>query len=412
MFKFLRWLLVPLFPIAGLIIGISLMPERKPLWRTKFDHEITPLGFAEHERYFLVAESKDNIIKSLIAMNILTGKVEHHVGLPAELTQVKKLEFRQAELYDDSHHVFLIPNNLGWVMNEMIVFDWLNQIVVEKYQSNFKNGALNNPTIRGTALATLGNSNKLIIWNILENVPVAVIAFASDRCQCNFGLNETGSLAHVMVEEKGNNRLLLIDVKKQAIVQTIPGTFQEVHWATDGRSFQAIELDLQRSSLFARKFVLGNNGYSPTTTSPCYFGFISEPPFLNRPFITLSHRNYSDPLRLKLMATLGTRFQFLLERLWPVGQVTQLLDKQTGRLLHQFVNTEQGSFNYWPFPNQSGTSLVLSSGNTVVYWDIYPFSRHYPIIGLVVGLITSTWLAWRLLRNRPNPKQPSPILVQ
>ena len=90
---------------------------------------------------FLVAESGNNTIKSLKALNILTGEVDHHVFLPEELLDGKRLEYRHVKLYDDSHQVFLIPDRRNSSEEQLIVFDWLHQQVVRRYSgSSYEHG--------------------------------------------------------------------------------------------------------------------------------------------------------------------------------------------------------------------------------------------------------------------------------
>jgi hypothetical protein len=422
MIKFFAWLLIPMLPIIGLIGGIWLMPEAKPRWKTRFDHEVTSLGYAEQGRFFLVAESGNDIIKSLIAVNIETGKVEQRAKTPDDLEPDRKTQYRQVRLCDDSHLVFLIPDRYSIPDprngddESLVVFDWLNQRIVQRYQaSSSEHGALNRPILKGTTVVAhggRGNTLNFVIWNVAGKDPVQVISCAPKYSSYEIGLSETGLLANVMIKEPDNNRLLLIDIKKQAIVQTIPGTFQEVHWAPDDRSFITIELDQKQTHLVGRKYILGEKGFAAEPQDTLPLDFNSDPPFLDRPFITFSHRTVDNAWRKKLATILGPRFQFLLDRVWPAGQIIQLHDKQDGRLLHRFVNTEPDSWIKWPFPNQSGTGLIFTDGKSVAYWDIYPMCRWYPAVGLVIGICFGSLYAWRLLRLRPNPKQTSLVIPE
>lgn len=414
MLKLLRWLLVVLLPLVGLFGVWWLMPDAKPRWTTKFDHEITPLGYAEKEHLFLVAESGNNIIKSLIALDIQSGKVAHQAKAP--VLDDKNVQYRQVSLYDDSHQVFLIPEPQRDGNEHLIVFDWLNQRIIERYQSSMsEHGALNRPVRRGSTLVAhggRGNTLNFVIWDDAEKSPVNVIPCASAYNNFAIDLSDTGLMANVIVREPSNNCILLIDIKKQAIVQTIAGVFHEVHWASDDRSFFAVELDQKQSLLVGRKYVLGEEGFSTKDEAVLSFGINSDPPFLNRPFITFSHRSLSDSWRIKIERVLGPHFQFILDRLWPMGQVTQLRDKNDGRLLHRFVSSASNSWYQWPFPNQSGTAMILTDGKSVEYWEIYPFHRWYPAFGLFMGLILSMFFVWRWQKRRDRSTLPGHVSKQ
>lgn len=93
MFKFLRWLLVPLLPLLGLFIGIWLMPVHKPRWEVTFPSEVATvgMGFVDQGKTLLLIETKveansiSNNAYGLIGLNAKTGEQLFRTPLSEEL---------------------------------------------------------------------------------------------------------------------------------------------------------------------------------------------------------------------------------------------------------------------------------------------------------------------------------------
>ena len=99
---------------------------------------------------------------------------------------------------------------------------------------------------------------------------------------------------------------------------------------------------------------------------------------------------------------------FILNRLSPEGQEWLVIDKETGDVVYRFLDGSEGMGK--PVPLHQCQGYLQFSPEVMAYWTINPFARHYPILGLFVGFLLSTLLAWKLLRHAPRAtKVPSTI---
>lgn len=378
------------------------MPERKPEWKHTFPFDWHPLGFGMQEKVFVSAK-RDNEGNTLgiIVIDMETGVVQQ-VELPADEVQGKKRVYRQDRLYDDKHSVFLIPDYQSSNQNELLVFDWLNKKVTDRYEPTDEHGSLNHPiALKNKIFATGGRSNhlNLLVWDKHDPKPKAAFRVASAYDNYHYGLTDDGELAHFIITHTGSTQLLIVDVAKQTIIQTIPGRFEEISWAIDKNSFRSVELDTA-DNLCSRTYVAGKSGYERVEGSLISYGFKSDAPLQDKPYFIFSYSPTLHPIRMKLSNLLGTSGQHLLNRVWPIGQVIQMHDKSTGKLAHRFVDADKDAWVKWPFPNRQASYLVLSNGKTKECWQIRPLSQWYPLWGFVSGLQLSVLLTWRLIRAR------------
>ena len=148
MLKFLRWLLVPLFPIAGLLIGIWLMPERKPRWQVNFQDNIAVkgLGFVDEGKTLLLIETKVELPKQfisnnafgLIGLNAADGEQLFRTPLPDELLKGEGVFYQNASLTADGqgilfdHRVQIEPPQDTY--DEIVAYQWKTQKIIKRYR--------------------------------------------------------------------------------------------------------------------------------------------------------------------------------------------------------------------------------------------------------------------------------------
>lgn len=412
MLKFLTWLLVSIFPFFGLLLGVWLMPERKPRWEASFKDNIAVkgLGFVDEGKTLLLVETRmepdrnsiSNNANGIIGLDAQTGKQLFRTSIVDELLQGGV----------NHHNAVLSPDGNGVVLNhrvqtdppensydEVVVYDWKANQISKRYRSAYSNGSINWPMLRGSTMAAMGATSdgaNLILWNDPDSKPAVL---PTSKQIVNFGVSDDGAIVHICSVFGTPFELILIDAKKQQVIQTIAGLFSEVRWAGDHQSFLAVMYDVTRKVHFARRYHLVNEQFVPETESEIVLagaGNISR----NKSFLTMTTYTQFDPWRTKLVSWLGAQLKFTVDRLWPEGQVVQIHDEQTGRLMQSFVipNNDQGD----PIVCPDGQSIVTCHWQTVSLWDFYSASRHYPLLGLFIGLLCSTLLAWKLLRHAPR----------
>lgn len=423
MIKFLRWLLVPLFPIAGLILGIWLMPERKSRWEVNFQDTVAVkgLGFVDEGKTLLLIETKVELPKQfisnnafgLIGLNAANGEQLFRTPLSDELLKGKGVHYQNASLTTDGqsvlfcHRVQVHPPQDTY--DEIVVYDWKTQQITRRYRSVYSNGSPNWPVLRGSTLALMGANheiNNLILWNGADDKPTVL---PLTKAFFDFGLSDDGAMVHVCAAYASPFQLILVDAKKQKVMQTIEGHFREVRWAGDNQSFLAIEYDPKQQVHFARRYQLVDKEYVADQSSKV---FIANSGNISRgvSHLTMTTSIQFDPWRMKVASWLGDKLKFIVDQLWPEGMAVQLHDEHSGQLLHRLVfpKKERGI----PYVHTDGQSVAMCDFRTVSLWDFDTASRWFPIYGFLVGLLFATLLTWKLLRLRPNPSQPSPILVQ
>lgn len=418
MIKFLRWLLVPLFPIAGLILGIWLMPERKPRWEVNFQDTVAVkgLGFVDEGKTLLLIETKVELPKHLISnnafgligLNVTNGEQLFRTPLPDELLKGEGVFYQNASLTADGqgilfdHRVQIDPPQDTY--DEIVVYRWKAQEIIKRYRSAYGNGAINWPMLRGSTMAAEGSAHEnhnLLLWIGEEGKP-AVLPMTKPIF--DFGISDDGAMIYVCAAYASPFQLILVDAKKQKVMQTIEGHFREVRWAGDNQSFLAIEYDPMQKVHFARRYQLVDKEYVADPQSKIVIansGNISR----GKSHLTMTTSIQFDPWRTRVTSWLGDKLKFIVDQLWPEGIALQLHDDYTGQLVHRLVfpKKERGV----PYVHTDGQSVAMCDSRTVSFWDFHTASQWYPIYGLVIGLLFAILLAWRLLRQQLRITNPA-----
>jgi len=397
------------------------MPTQNVRWKVEFagDVAVLGLGFADDGKVLLLSTSRrgpvghgiESKLRGIIGLSTQTGEQLFDTPLPQELLEEKvSVDSTNASLSLDGTTLllnYLVPGDTREnTYSHLLLYDWRKQQIIMRYRTPTDNATLDKPTHRSSTLAVMSKHavHRLMLWQDREQEPMVLPI--SDR-DFEFGLSDDGEMAHVCTVEANPYQLVLIDVKKRTKVQTIDGVFREVHWSADHQSFLALKFDPQTQQSVFWRYRRIEGRY--VADQKCEIAI--EHPYYqslrNRPFITVRTFTQFDPWRTKLEDWLGTRWKFIIDRFWPGGPIVQLHDVQTGRLMHRFQYPLQvfgKPFPYpgVPFPHPDGYSMALCGDSTVLLWDLYPFSRHYHLLGLLIGLLCSTLLAWKLLRRSPR----------
>lgn len=418
MVKLVGWLLVPLLPLMWLVGGTWLMPTSNILWEHQFDSDvaINGLGFIDDGKVLLLSKigrgptgkGIDTKLRGLIGLNTHNGEQVFEKPLLQELLDVY-IDSDSARLSTDGTTILLnycLPGDSGQsTFSHLLIYDWRKQEIIKRYRTPTDNYHLDKPISRGSTLAVMSKHAvyRLLLWHGEDKDPLVLPI--SER-EFTFGLSEDGEMAHACMTETIPYLLVLIDVKKGGKVQTIDGVFREVRWSVDHQSFIALKYDptTQQNVFWSYRRVkdsyVADQNCGAAVANPCQS-------LANRPYITLTTFGLFDPWRSRLTGWLGTRGKFITDRLWPEGPLVQLHDVQTGRLIHQFhyplqIHGEPFPHPGIPFPHPDGQYMALCNWGIVLYWDLVPFSRWYPLIGLAIGILLSTLLAWKLLRHTPK----------
>jgi hypothetical protein len=420
MFKFLRWLPVPLLPLLGLFIGIWLMPVHKPRWEFTFPSEVATvgMGFIDQGKTLLLIETKVELPKNfisnnaygLIGLNAQTGEQLFRTPLSEELLKGEGVQYNNASLAADEEGILLVHRvevESGWDnYHEIVVYDWKTQQIKKRYRSNCSNGAINFPMLRGTTLVALGAAHtirNLILWNGVEDTPTVQ---PLSKVYFDFGLSDDGAIVHVLAGYEKPYQLILIDSRQKKQIHVIEGHFREVRWARDLQSFLAVEYDPKEKVHFTRRYQLVGKQYEPDPSSK---GIIAHTGNISRgkSHLTMTTYNQFHPWRMKVTSWLGDSSKVIVDRLWPEGTALQLHDDQTGQLVHRLIlpKTVRGS----PFVHPDGQTVAMCDTRTISLWEFQSTARWYPLYGFLAGLLVACMLVWRLVRRQRTTSVPSAL---
>lgn len=411
--RVLAWLLVPLLPLVGLIHGIWLMPENKPHWEVSFQDNmaVKGLGFVDGGKTLLCVETKlepgrqtiSNNAFGVIGLDAQTGEQLFRTPFTDELLKGEGVHYANASLTADGQGILLnrrvVVDPPQDTYDEMVVYDWKTQQITKRYRTVYKNGAPNWPALRGSTLAVMGSAHdihNLILWNGTEDKPTI---YPLSKSVFDFGVSDDGAMVHVCAAYVSPFQLILIDAKNQKVNQTIEGHFREVRWAADHQSFLAVEYDPKQKVHVARRYQLENQQYVLVPQSEvaiAHTGNVSR----GKPYLTMTTYTQLDPWRTRIAALLGVQFKFIVDRLWPEGQVVQLHDDLTGQLLRKLVLPKDVRGDSIIHPDHQ--SVAMTNWRTASLWEFSPASRWYPLYGFTLGLVLASLLARRLLRQRPK----------
>lgn len=234
MFKFLRWLLVPLLPLLGLFIGIWLMPVHKPRWEVTFPSEVATvgMGFVDQGKTLLLIETKveansiSNNAYGLIGLNAKTGEQLFRTPLSEELLKGGGVHHFNSRLISDevgilfNHRVEVEPSQD--IYDELVFYDWKTKKIKKRYRSLYSNGSINSPMMKGATLAAMGadDTRNLILWDGVSDTPI-VLPISKDYF--DFGLSEDGAMVHICAAYAKPYQLILIDVRQKKQIQNIEG---------------------------------------------------------------------------------------------------------------------------------------------------------------------------------------------
>ncbi len=414
MLKFLYWLLVPLLPFVGLLVGQCFKPERKPRWLNNYGSTIFVLGHVEEGQTLLVLEENINGEQSMSGIDTATGKTRFQLSLTTELLDAKHNQIRLAKLSSDGKRVVFVASQGSQESHQLIIlFDWQKRQVAQHFKLSPNQYAIS-VSLNGTLLGVCGSSN-LTLWNTDSPDAPNTIPWVSSPYPLQ--LSDDGlmvSQGHLESLGKSfESQLVLFDLKRSRKLPAIHGQLFNVIWAADAQSFTAIGYDAIRESNVRRVFIRSNDDFKEVLEQDVVLGLQGNV-IADQHFSIIASTEKNNLWRIKIAKALGTSFSPILDRLWPDGQTLHLFDRSTASPVQQLkLPLGVKAFSSLKINSHPrATGVALSDARWITYWDFEPALAWQPVIGLFIGLMLAIAVAWRLLRQRPNLKQPSPIPVQ
>ena len=427
-FLTLRWLLVLLLPVLGLVGGLWLMPEAKPKWEVTNESSANCVGairvngndYLVIETGLAVDEAKQTVGHHVIGLDWVTGKIQFKRTIPWLAS--KRMEL----LPDTTYAVFW--DKYPWYSyplktEEVKLYDWntnewVASGIVPKQHFCIQPVAFSNNVLAGRIGSDedenhddkpLAPSNcKMMFWHLqgIMLTPTAKTIIKDSDVQ-DIQLNADGSDAlYRGIDFSGHSQIRVIETNQGKILQTLSEVFVCARWIPDTDAFMALLQDEKNNSYFWQRFDrLGDNFVPAEKQALARFDRVET--CKSDSFVVLSSKSSSNPIRRKLGELLGKDGKKTLEHLWPARSLIAVHRTNTGELVQRFTiplfkfdaADELGNMKSTFHVDPTGQGLVLLEAKRFSYWELYPVTRWYPRVSLAVGVLLAIGLAWLNLRR-------------
>jgi len=237
----------------------------------------------------------------------------------------------------------------------------------------------------------------IVIWDVQSDVPKWQVE-VSEQADILY-LSDDGKVAAICTTTMKLDELVLVDTIRGTIMQKIPGSsYQEVRWSSDSQRMHIVKSE--KDGVYIQHYVRQNEHYVPTTRD-----LISQPPVVashDNKYVALRRYIGATPFRRKLHELFNSQLNAILDLLWPVTCMISLHDPETGETIRSMPLPE--TRNPGPlYPTNNLEGVIIPNGKSVAYWSFTAGSTWPAWLGLSIGLILATLLAWRNL-YRPTRK--------
>jgi len=406
----LRWLLVPLLPVLGLLAGLWLKPDPKARWEVNLGYEGHCAGLValDNSRCLALYRQQDlsnrQTVHEIVGIDLDTGLTRFTERLPDPGPMV---------------HIQLLPGTtLAMYFNRLDpsvpfrLYDWQQKQVVfrglvREYYYKMRSVSYHNHVLA----ADLGGHREgiLAFWNDQESdLPAERLLHLHDCMDYDLQLSQNGRWAvirYAFISEAGTlkQHVQLLDTLKAKVVQELSIDIKSIRWHSHDEGFLALQFDSKTRSHFLQYYRRQGEQFmalgkaNPTVTGTV----LKQSP---SPFLVIATTNSNDDIRSKVshwLEFLGPLREDVMHRLWPVSTTFNLFSIDDGQLAHRIMAPEvkyEELGSYLVHPDVLGEGLVLQQRDKLTNMDFYPASRWYPRLGLTLGIVLAILLAWLNLR--------------
>lgn len=407
----LLWLTVLIAPFAGLIVGTSFKTRPGICWENRSQHQLMYVyGFVDEGTVLLQLVLRDILTHPISVQQMVVEGLDARTGhrvfefpVPFELLQCSWTQLVKngtAILFLDSRQQKVAPEN------QLVLYDWRKQQIIKRYRTDpnvsLTEAMYQNGTMVACAYSYDGSNNSqtyTLIWQGDENKPVSLPYYSRQKF-----LSTDGAL--LAIYSHGEHEVQIVDVKKQKTLQKLSGMFNDIYWLPGNQQFVAIQRDLSQLTWFAKTFTIQNGQYEPDARIVVLSQTPNEAWFFKQ-YLMVKTNTQFEKWRKQLQSYLGVTLSSVTEYWWPAGSVRQLHDAATGELLQQIVLPHEHSRSV-SIPHPNGNQIVLFDEEVMQLWSFPTAGNTYPLTGLLVGLVASSWLSWRWLKQRQRALQAMP----
>lgn len=420
----LRWLLVPLIPVLGLLIGMWMKPEAKPKWEYRIAQYDRCSGIVEdNEATYLVIKCQHS--------SSMVQKTERIVTLDVKSGKVLSTQDVRYGFYGSKME--LIPaTTLALIWSDvsfnptLIVYDWKRDIELDRFIDLNRLEHVKHPIYQNGTLAVTEEHEglgwkRIVCWMPDKDEPTLIYEwqdrsiFFISHVDC-FELSPDGRWGLLLHKKETasasgalENCLQILDTETGRSIQSMQHEIECVRWHPDSGSFLALQKEATAVARFWQRYVWNEGQFIPSGRRfPAGNGlFLRQTP---SPFVVLANFNEIDPTRWRVSQLFGDFGKNLVERWWPAACVFHAYKTSSLELLGSISFPSITVLNMrhiCTFPDPTGDGLILHDNNKLSYWEFHPSSRWYPWIGLGLGTLLAGLLAWVNLRRTTNRLRPS-----
>lgn len=423
----LRWLLVPLIPVLGFVVGWWMIPIPKPTWErtldeyvkcieTRYDGTKSSLLLFDHRRI----KEGDKAYQCIVGLDSTTGTELFTRKIPC----------------DGFTKLVVVPGTtyaLRWEFDapdSLVLYDWEHEVVHRQLITGARLSQIGPPQMKKNVLVTvIGGPTLLSIacWRLDDRLKADVIKITSQSPMVrDLQLSSTGDWlvtgSQLITGGAGapvEYCVELFETKQGKKLQTLSSQIERIRWLEDADAFMALHRDEINAKQWWQKYVRENDSFVPAGVPIVLprMGIVWNQDDGSHAVVVST--NINDITRNKLKGWLGKDQQWILERLWPESTILDTYRSATGELVDSLTIPGFGSPNVFDMangtktihPTPDGKGLVMQKGRQLSYWQFQPTSRWYPWIGLGLGVILSIIVARWNLRRGIAAKAPDTVLI-
>lgn len=408
----LRWLLVMLLPLIGLVGGWLLIPEAKPRWELTLPDKVYCAGTIVNDGLpclliYGERDSRTNVpTNEVIGVNIVTGEEAFRVkSLERKDMEMELIPGTTCALYQQEYALHQVERRFK---SKILLYDWKTKEVINQFDSPSKLFIRRPFTIKNEVLATVfsGDRDEIVFWH-LEKKPlpetVEYKLFESSLSSHDIQLSFNGALAidcYFEHLEDTRRRIDLIDTKQGKLIQRLPGDIDIVRWLPDEESFLALHFDKKsKTQHWQRYFVVNHKAVPAGPHVSAKVGLVADQ--TPSPYVAVVSSDRFNSIRMYVMNLVG---QKQLDQYWPEVNTLDLYETGNGKLIQSLTHPENNLVDcvlgYKVHPHPQGVGLVLQKDKSLSFWVFDSATRWwYSSAGLALGLVLAILLARHNLRR-------------
>ncbi len=406
--KFLYWLLVILFPLAGLVAGMWLTPRNEPLWKYTSE-EGRLLGTADDGMTVLVLEKSTSLELSFVGIGTSTGLESYRILLSDEQLHGRNVWYYLSTMSPDGKYVVLLSKHLTDSRRQQIVLYSVQKRVVTNRFDMELDDIVFELGMSGNTIAAYCSDSKILLQDALDPEKKQWIPWYKGE---HHGLSLDGLMHYEITSMVFNSesRLHCYDVgQSQVIADVSLHCHCQLLNCLSNSHVEVINEDSNDFLLVSSYVRTGNSiQHDPSRDRKLQapHGWKSALRTILPEFLVISYSNDQHPVRTWLHSWNIETLSKLTETVWPTQLQIELVNRTSMKAEHR-LQMHDGEFGVLPAAGMcyGAHGIAYQFGQHVYFWQFREWSRFIPLLGLATGCLMSLMMLvrrfWKPLITRP-----------